>query len=331
MIKPTLLFLLFLFNFSFAQDEQEDTYLKELSDNACLCIDSVDLYDRAKQLVIDEVSRCIDNQVVALQLGRKLKEVLPTAEEIMEEAQKSTDSTFVVSGKEATEILINTNKNSQEYKDGYYEIERYLMTNCERLQLVIASNEKQSEKSVSKDPESLRYYSLGAQEAKDGNHERAIEYYEEALRIDPNFAFAWDNIGIAYRRLDQYDKAIEAYNKSLELDPYGMMPLQNIAIAYQYKKEFKKAIEAFEKLGKVHPGNPEVYYGIGHIYAYDLLEDEKALDYACKAYLIYAEQNSPYRTDAEQMILILFENMKKKKNEKKFHKILKKHKIGFQE
>ncbi len=205
------------------------------------------------------------------------------------------------------------------------------MSNCEHLQLVIASNEKQSDKSVSKNEESMRYYTLGVQEAKDGNHARAIEYYQEALRIDPNFAFAWDNIGIAYRRLNQYDKAIEAYNKSLELDPYGMMPLQNIAIAYQYKKEFKKAIEAFEKLGKVHPGNPEVYYGIGHIYAYDLLEYEKALDYACKAYLIYIEQGSPYRSDAEQMIWILFENMKKEKNEKKFYKILKKHNINVKE
>ena len=331
-MKTLTLFFLILFSTpNFAQDEPEDTFLKELSENACLCIDSINLYDRAKQLVIDDVNKCIDDQVITLQMGRKLKEVLPSPEELMEEALKSTDSTFVVSGKDKTDIFLNTNKDSQEYKDGYYEIERFLMNNCESLQLVIASIEKQSEKSVSKDPEALRYYSLGAQEAKDGNHERAIEYFQEAIRIDPNFAFAWDNIGIAYRRLNQYDKAIEAYNKSLELDPYGMMPLQNIAIAYQYKKEYKKAIEAFEKLGKVHPGSPEVYYGIAHVYAYDLKEFEKALDYACKAYLIYLEQNSPYRSDAEQMISIIYENMKEEKNEKKFFKILKKYKLNFKE
>ena len=325
-----IVFCLFLPFIVFAQEETEDTFLKELSDNACLCVDSIQVHDRTKQLVIDDVSRCIDDQVLVLQMGRKIKESIPPLEQMIKETENSKDSVFVISGNK-TEIFIEANKDSQEYRDYYYEIERYLMQNCEPLELVVASNEKQAKNSVSDDPEALRYYSLGQQEAKDGNFERAIEYFQEAIRIDPNFAFAWDNIGISYRRLNQYDKAIEAYTKSLELDPYGMMPLQNIAIAYQYKKEFKKAIDAFEKLGKIHPGNPEVFYGIAHIYAYDLEESEKALDYICKAYLIYVEQNSPYRSDAEQMISILYEDMKQKDQLNKFQRILKKHKIQIRE
>jgi tetratricopeptide (TPR) repeat protein len=56
------------------------------------------------------------------------------------------------------------------------------------------------------------------------------------VKIDPNFAYAYDNMGICYRRLEEYDKAIEAYEKSLKIDPYGTMPLQNLGIVYQRKR-----------------------------------------------------------------------------------------------
>jgi tetratricopeptide (TPR) repeat protein len=301
-----------------AQEENENAILKELGDNACLCIDSINLYDKAKNEVIDEISSCIGEQTGVYQIMSQLKKAIP--EQALIDSSTATKNDTI-------NIAVDFNEDSQNYKDAYYELERYLMNNCEKLNLAINSNEKQSENSMSKDTEALRYYELGYAEAKEENCERAIEYYREAVRIDPDFAFAWDNIGICYRRLENYDKAIEAYENSLKIDPYGMMPLQNIAIAYQYKKEFKKAIQAYEQLGKIHPGNPEVYYGIAHVYAYNLDDYEKALHNACKAYVVYVEQKSPYRSDAEQMINFIFSNMQKQGKEDKFYKILEKYEI----
>ena len=83
---------------------------------------------------------------------------------------------------------------------------------------------------------------------------------------------------MSYRKLGNYDKAIESYNKSLEIEPEGTMPLQNIAIAYQYKKEYQKAIEAFEKLAKIDKYDPEIYFGIGNVYAVNLKDYEKGLE-----------------------------------------------------
>ena len=51
-----------------------------------------------------------------------------------------------------------------------------------------------------------------------------MKAYEKALEIDPVFAFAWDNLGLTYRRLEKYDLALDAYRKSLELVPNGFMP-----------------------------------------------------------------------------------------------------------
>jgi hypothetical protein len=50
---------------------------------------------------------------------------------------------------------------------------------------------------------------------------------------------------------------------------------------------------------------------------------ENALDNMCKAYNIYVAQKSPYRSDAEQVINLIFKEMKKENKEDKFNKILK--------
>jgi cytochrome c-type biogenesis protein CcmH/NrfG len=54
---------------------------------------------------------------------------------------------------------------------------------------------------------------------------------------DPEFAFAWDNLGISYRRLNNYDKAIDAYSKSIAIDPKWINAATNIAVAYIHKKK----------------------------------------------------------------------------------------------
>jgi tetratricopeptide (TPR) repeat protein len=181
--------------------------------------------------------------------------------------------------------------------------------------------------SYSSNKEALELYQKGLKLSKAGNCDKAIAYYEAALKIDPQFVFAWDNLGLCYRRLDYYDKALEAYQKSLEIDPNGIMPLQNIAVVYQFKKEYNKAIECYEKLEKVDGNNPEIYYGIGNIYASYLEEYEKALGYMCKAYNLYIEQKSPYRSDAEKVIRNIYSAMKKQGKEARFNEILKENKI----
>ncbi len=318
-MRGVYIFLTLIISITMFSQEKENSLLKELAGNACKCIDSISLYDRIKKEVIEEIHSCIDEQTGAYQMGSKLFNI----DYIKDAVEKD--------GKKQVDISVNLDKDSREYKEYYYEIERYLMNNCNALEGVIASNEKQSEKSVSDDPEARRYYSLGIEESKQGNFERAIGYYMEAIKIDPDFAFAWDNIGICYRRLEKYDLAIEAYEKSLSIDPYGVMPLQNIAIVYQYTEEYEKAIEAYERYGAIHKENPEFYYGAGRVYAVFLNKHEKGLDYMCRAYNLYVESKSPYRTDAEQVILIINQEMKKSGKEDKFLEILKTHDITWVE
>lgn len=135
---------------------------------------------------------------------------------------------------------MNFDTNSKEFKTAYYKLERYLMANCNSLKAKIATNDKVNKNSISQNEKALENYYLAIDESKKENYKGAIEYYKKAVKIDPNFAFAYDNMGICYRKLEKYDEAIEAYEKSLKIDPNGLMPLQNIAVVYSYKKNMQK-------------------------------------------------------------------------------------------
>jgi tetratricopeptide (TPR) repeat protein len=300
-----IVFCFFIKGFSQGTENNAKRLLEELSISSCDCIDKISVSNKDSKEVSSEINKCIEEQVNAYQLGSKLIKIDTTRLE------------------KEIEILIDNNSESKGFKKYYYEMESYLFENCNALKNKIAVYEKMNSKSMSRNPKALKFYSKGVKEFDKQKFKKAVSLFKKALKVDKEFAFAWDNLGLSYRKLNKYDKAIESYEKSIEIDPYGLMPLQNIAIVYQYKKEFHKAIDTYKKLSKLDNKNPEVYYGIGQIYSLELKNYEKGLDYMCKAYVKYTEQKSPYRVDAEKVISIIYSEMKKNGNEDRFNEILK--------
>ena len=52
-----------------------------------------------------------------------------------------------------------------------------------------------------------------------GQYERAIQDYNKAIQLNPNYAEAYNNRGWAYYCLKQYGKALKDFEKALELNP----------------------------------------------------------------------------------------------------------------
>jgi tetratricopeptide (TPR) repeat protein len=59
---------------------------------------------------------------------------------------------------------------------------------------------------------------LAEEYLKQGDYAKAIESYEEAIELEPDYE-AYYNLGSAYGKQGDYVKAIEAYNKAIELKP----------------------------------------------------------------------------------------------------------------
>ena len=68
---------------------------------------------------------------------------------------------------------------------------------------------------------------FGIEVAQRGLWQEALYRWRRATELDPSYAPAWDNLGIAYEHEGEFDKAREAYEKALELDPGNVMIQQN--------------------------------------------------------------------------------------------------------
>jgi tetratricopeptide (TPR) repeat protein len=57
-----------------------------------------------------------------------------------------------------------------------------------------------------------------------GKYDEAIEAWDEAIWLDPNYEKAWNNKGNAFAALGKYDDAIKAYDEAIRLDPNYAIP-----------------------------------------------------------------------------------------------------------
>ncbi len=70
------------------------------------------------------------------------------------------------------------------------------------------------------DPDyALAHYNLGLALAAKGEFDAAIEHCQAALRIDPDHASAHFNLGCAFARKNDVAAAVSALEKAIELTP----------------------------------------------------------------------------------------------------------------
>ncbi|CAN5187592.1 tetratricopeptide repeat protein [soil metagenome] len=126
-----------------------------------------------------------------------------------------------------------------------------------------------------------------------GRETEAIDVMLKAIALDPTNHQLYFVTGVAYGKIKNYDKAIEFYNKALELNPKYADAYNNIGAVYldqsneyatkrdatdlkdpksnEYEKQrieyLKKAIPALEKANELKPGNLEIMDVLRTLYA----------------------------------------------------------------
>jgi tetratricopeptide (TPR) repeat protein len=89
------------------------------------------------------------------------------------------------------------------------------------------------------------------------NYEKAAEYYDHAVKNDPNNVNLITDLGSSWLWMNQPIKAIEYYDRSLKIDPNHFQTLMNLGIARMSSGNRAGAAEAWEKLVSVYPDHPE--------------------------------------------------------------------------
>jgi len=73
-------------------------------------------------------------------------------------------------------------------------------------------------------------------------------------------------LGMAYVKIEKFDKAIESYQTALKLNPQYHVTLYNLGIVHHEKMEFEKAIFFYKKAIKHFPNYLDALFNLGFVY-----------------------------------------------------------------
>jgi tetratricopeptide (TPR) repeat protein len=96
-----------------------------------------------------------------------------------------------------------------------------------------------------------------------GDYDRAIADCDQALRLDPKFAPAYNGRGFAYDKKGDYDRAITEYDQAIRLNPKSTIAYNNRGNAYDSKGDHVRAISDLDQAIRLNPNDARVYNNRG--------------------------------------------------------------------
>ncbi len=122
-------------------------------------------------------------------------------------------------------------------------------------------------KAIELDPDyAMAYINRGVAYHCDGRYNMAITDYKKAIDIGKDYVDFYLRKGNVFFDVGRYDQAIEDYTKAARLMPGYAAVYNNRGKAYESKGDYGKAIEDYAKAIDLDPGNPIAYINRGDTY-----------------------------------------------------------------
>ncbi|GJQ12348.1 hypothetical protein GpartN1_g4139.t1 [Galdieria partita] len=101
------------------------------------------------------------------------------------------------------------------------------------------------------------YYSLR------GDHEKAVTYFERALKLNPHFVSAFTLIGHEYIEMKNTAKAIEAYRKAVDIQPKDFRAWYGLGQAYELLRMPSYSLYYYRKAATLRPFDSRMWCAMG--------------------------------------------------------------------
>jgi len=135
---------------------------------------------------------------------------------------------------------------------------------------------KKYEEAIKITPENAYLYSdLGYAFYTLKRYNEAIKMFDIGIALDPK-AETYTLLGNVHRQLEEYNKAIETYNKAITLDPKFAKAYYNLGLTYHKLKRYRDAVAEFNKAIKFNPKFAIAYNHLGYM-LYILKQYEEAI------------------------------------------------------
>lgn len=104
------------------------------------------------------------------------------------------------------------------------------------------------------------YYSLK------GKHEKAVQYFKRALKLDPDYLSAWTLMGHEYVELRNTSASIEAYRRAVDIDPCDYRAWYGLGQTYEILQMHNYSLYYFRKATKLRPYDPRMWCAMAESY-----------------------------------------------------------------
>jgi tetratricopeptide (TPR) repeat protein len=111
----------------------------------------------------------------------------------------------------------------------------------------------------------------------------AKKHYERAIKMNPKYAEAINNLGTIHYAQKSYRRAISQYKKALKLAPQSASIYSNLGTAYFARKKYKEAFEAYQQALAL---DPEVFE---HRSTHGVLLQERSVEERAKFHFYLAK------------------------------------------
>jgi tetratricopeptide (TPR) repeat protein len=126
--------------------------------------------------------------------------------------------------------------------------------------------------------ESRKLFCQGRVAVFDKAYDRAATLLERAVGLDPERAYSYNALGIAYLERAEYDRASLAFRDASRRAPYWPYPVHNLALAQGEKGAYDNAIRAYNDGMKLAPRAAYLPYNLGLLYQrLNRLKDAEAM------------------------------------------------------
>lgn len=113
------------------------------------------------------------------------------------------------------------------------------------------------------------WYLLGRTKYNENEFPAAIDAFEHALKLRPKYVEAENNIGLAWKELNDSEKAQAAFQSAIDWQgdsPSDAQPFLNLGVLLGNSNQNEQAIPLLKKALSLAPKNPSVYEELGKVY-----------------------------------------------------------------
>jgi len=100
---------------------------------------------------------------------------------------------------------------------------------------------------------SRAFFNRGRAWSDRGDYDRAIADFNQAIRLDHNYADAFNNRGVAYSGRGDPARAIPDFDRAIQIDPHYAIAIFNRGLAYQAMGRAAEAERDFAAAKQVGP------------------------------------------------------------------------------